>query len=53
MIDELPMRAHFMPTSITSSMRAEARKSMVALRTYRSPPSECIASSYGSAIARQ
>ena len=35
------------------AMRADARKSTVALRTYRSPPIACIDSSYGSASARQ
>ena len=44
-MDELPMRLHFIATSIWSSMRAEAWNSTVALTTYRSPPRLCMASS--------
>ena len=51
--DELPMRAHFRPTSSVSSSRAEAWYSTVAFFTYISPPSASMLASYGNASARQ
>jgi hypothetical protein len=52
-IDEVPMRAQRSPMSSWSSIRADAWNSTVAFFTYRSPCSWCMASSYGSASARQ
>ena len=39
------MRAHFMPMSSRSSIRAEALNSTVAFFTYKSPPNRCMADS--------